>query len=422
MRRPILFTRWLVRAGLARWMPRARQALGSSVDQLRYCSDEVLRLPIESLQQAAVAVAATGPDILDLTQGPDAGKALRLPAQGPAHEHSSWANSVGSWELRYAVSKWLQHELRVTRDAQHEVLITPGATGALQIALATFVNPGDRVVVFEPTSPLFGLLAAARGAHVERLPARLDDGKLRFGVDRLATALRGARLILLANPTNPQGGFLCDADLEQIAWWAAKRDVLIYNDDTFASLFHENPPANLACFPRAFGRTLSAGSVSRGYAQPGLRVGWLSAERGLLRPCLGIAAARASFVPGLCQQAAVGLFEQSGEKQARLREQLTARRQYVYERLQGMGFRPDWPAGGHFFWLETSQFGMSGSAFADKLLRDKRVRVSPGILFGPACKNHIRLSYAAEDGRLRMALGKIAEFLTDQKTAMPQAA
>jgi aspartate/methionine/tyrosine aminotransferase len=422
VRSPIILTRWLVRAGLARWLPRARAALGSGVESLRYCSDEALRLPVEALQRAAAAVTATGPDVLDLSQGPDAGKNLRVPVHGPALENTSWASIVGSWDLRCAVSQWMQHELRITRDAQHEVLITQGATGALQLALATFVNPGDRVVVFAPTSPLFEILAAARGARIERIPARLEEGRLRFGVDRLATALRGARLILLANPTNPQGGLLCDADLEQIAWWAAKRDVLLYSDDTFASLFHDKAPTNLACFPRTFGRTLSAGSVSKSHAQPGLRVGWLSADRALLRASFGIAAARTSFVPGICQQAALGLFEQPAEKQSRLREQLAGRRQYVYERLQTMGFRPDWPAGGHFFWLETSPFGMSGSEFADRLFRDKRVRVSPGVLFGPCGTHHIRLSYATEDGRLRMALGKMADFLAEQKTGTLQAA
>ena len=232
---------------------------------------------------------------------------------------------------------------------------------------------------------------------------------MRFGVDRLARSLRGAR-DPFSNPANPQGGVFCDSDLEQIAWWAARRR-LIYSDDTFSSFFYDKQPNNIACFPRAFGRTLSAGSLSKSHCHPGLRVGWLSADRELLRPCAGVNAARAAFPPAICQQAAQTLLEQPADRLANLRNQIASRRHYAYERLQAMGFEPDWPAGGHFFWLETGRFGMSGAEFAETLMREKRVRVSPGILFGPNCADFIRLSYATEDGRLRMGLGRIAELI-----------
>ncbi|HEV8061700.1 MAG TPA: pyridoxal phosphate-dependent aminotransferase [Gemmataceae bacterium] len=422
MRRSLFLARCLVRAGLARWLPRARRALGSAVDPLRYCSDEVLGLPVEMLREAAGAVSPVGPDVLDLTQGPESGKSIRLTGQNPLADRQPFTPVQGSWELRHGIGVWMERELRLTRDPQNEILVTLGATGALQTALATFVNRRDRIVLFEPTSPLFEILAAARGARIQRVPTRMEDGKIRFGVDCLAKSLRGARMILLANPANPQGGVLSDADLEQIAWWAAKRDVLIYSDDVFASFIYDQPSTNIGCLPRAFRRTLSAGSVTMSHCQPGLRVGWLTADRALLRPCVGIAAVRAAFVPALCQQIAVTLLEQPVEELHRLRDELASRRQYAFERLQAMGFQPEWPAGGHFFWLDTNRMGMSGAVFAEKLFREKRVRVSPGSLFGPNCAGFVRLSYAGEDGRLRTGLGRIAEFLTGETTRPARAA
>ena len=423
MRQSLLLTRLLVRAGLARWLPQARRALGQGADQLRYCSDDVLRLPFELLREAASAVSPVGPDVLDLSQGPDTGKAVRLSGHNNLlTNQQACSPAQGHWELRKSIAQWIEREQRLTRDPQNEILATLGATGALQMALATFVNPGDRVVLFEPSSPLFEIFALARGARLQRIPTRVVDGRIRFGVDCLAKALRGARMILFANPMNPQGGVLSDEDLEQIAWWSAKRDVLIYSDDVFASFIYDKPPINIACLPRAFGRALSAGSLSKSHCQPGLRVGWLAADRALLRPCIGIAAVRAAFVPTLCQQIAVDLLEQPAEKLTRLRDQLASRRQYAYERLQALGFHVEWPAGGHFFWLETSRFDMSGSNFAEKLFREKRVRVSPGTLFGPNCANFVRLSFGTEDGRLRMGLGRIAEFLAAERLPAARAA
>jgi aspartate/methionine/tyrosine aminotransferase len=392
------------------------------VNQLRYASDDAFRTPFELLHQAAGAAAPSGPDVLDLSQGPEFGKVMRLPAPGASVENMSWASTSGLWDLRRTIAQNMSRDLRLERDPQHEILISAGATGALQLALATFVNPGEKVVVFDPTSPVFEISSAARGARIERIPCRVEEGKLRFGVDHVARCLRGARMMLLGNPTNPQGGVICEEDLEQIAWWAAKRDVLLFSDDSFSAIFHDQQPINLACLPRTFGRTLSAGSISKSHGQPGLRVGWLSADRKLLRLAVGVAAARAAFVPAVCQQAALSVLELPAEKLNKLREQLTSRRQYVFERLQTMGLQPEWPAGGHFFWLPKISQGMTGASWAESLFRQQRVRVSPGNLFGPAGTNSVRVSYALEDGRLRMALGKIAEFVSTQKAIRTRAA
>jgi aspartate/methionine/tyrosine aminotransferase len=396
---------------MARWLPGARRALGPAIHHLRHCSDDVFLLPVEMLREAAQAMSPIGPDVLDLSQGPEGGKPPRLTGHTPSAGRQTRISAQGLWELRRAITTWMEREQSVVRDPQNETLVTLGATGALQTALATFVNRGDRIVLFEPCSPLFEILGSARGAKILRIPTRMELGRIRFGIDRLAGMLRGARMIVFANPANPQGGLFSDEDLEQIAWWAAKRDVLIYCDDVFAPFIYEKAPANIANHPRAFGRTLSAGSLTKSHCQPGLQVGWLSADRELLRPCTGIAAARAAFVPTLCQLIALHLLEQPAEKLSLFREQLASRRQYAFERLQAMGFQPQWPAGGHFFWLQTSQFGVSGAVFAEKLFQEKRVRVSPGQLFGPNSANFVRLSYATEDGRLRMGLGRIAEFL-----------
>src|SRR5262249_41621930 len=153
-----------------------------------------------------------GPDVLDLSQGPEGGKAPRLAGHTPSADRQTRVSAQGLWELRRAITAWMEREQKLVRDPQNETLVTLGATRALQTALATFVNPGDRIVLFEPSSPLFEILGSARGARIQRIPTRLEEGRIRFGIDRLAGMLRGARMILFANPSNPQGGVFSDED------------------------------------------------------------------------------------------------------------------------------------------------------------------------------------------------------------------
>jgi aspartate/methionine/tyrosine aminotransferase len=186
-----------------------------------------------------------------------------------------------------------------------EVLITAGALGAVHAALDAFVNPGHRVVLFDPASPLYPLAVRARRARVTWLHTWVEDGRTRFRADALARALRGARLLLLNSPANPTGGVLAPEDLEQIAWWAGRHDVLLLSDEAFERYHYDGAPTSLAALPRAARRTLTAGGVSQSHALAAARVGWLAGHRHLLRPCRAAAALRAPFVPTLSQQVAL---------------------------------------------------------------------------------------------------------------------
>ena len=143
-----------------------------------------------------------------------------------------------------------------------EVLITTGAAGAFHTVLDTFLNRGDRVVLFDPTSPLFPLALRARRARVRWLSSQVDDGRLRFRLDELDRALRRARLLVLAQPSNPGGGLIAPEDLEQIAWWAERHDVLVCCDESFGRFHYEGERVSLSAIGRrGVARSPSAASA-----------------------------------------------------------------------------------------------------------------------------------------------------------------
>src|SRR5262249_4797338 len=150
-------------------------------------------------------------------------------------------------------------------------------------------------------------------------------------------------------------------DLEQIAWWADRRDVLVFCDDSYERFrYGEDEPVGIAALPKARWRTLLAGSVSKGHALAAARVGWLAGHRHLIRPCLLTSLTQAAFVPTVSQQIALAALRQKDESFEWFRAEFESRRRYAFERLQGMGLEPAWPAGAFFFWVPVAGLGLDG--------------------------------------------------------------
>src|SRR5206468_3341809 len=137
------------------------------------------------------------------------------------------------------------------------------------------------------------------------------------------------------------------------------------------------------------------------------RVGWLAANRHLLKPCTMAAGLRSPFVPTLCQQLALTALKTGPDAFDEVREDFAARRRFTWERLRGSDLNPAWPAGAFFFWIPVWQLGLSGRAFVEELLREKNVLLSPGDLFGPSGAGYVRLSYAGDEGRLHEGLNRL---------------
>jgi aspartate/methionine/tyrosine aminotransferase len=407
----LLVRKLLVRLGVARHLPGVRRLLDGPATALHYCSDRLLAAPLEELAPLAAALEATADDAIDLTPGTPRFDLLPSGTNKLPADRRGWPPVAGLPELRQAIAAKLLADNALAVAPDDEVLVTAGALGAVQTVLDTFVNRGDRVVLADPTSPLYPLALRTRGASIQWLTTWMQEGHTRFRLDHLARSLRGAKMLILTSPANPTGGVVAPEDLEQIAWWAEKHDVLLFSDEVFERFQHDGEQVSLATLPRARPRTLTAGSVSKGHALAAARVGWLTGPRPLLRPCLATAALRSPFVPTLSQQVALAALRTDTAAFEAIRETFDSRRHYVGERLRGMGLNAAWPAGAFFFWVPVWETGRSGLSFAEALLREKKVRVTPGNLFGPSGAGYVRLSYASDDGRLHEGLERMSEFV-----------
>lgn len=407
MAMPFWFTKLLVRTGVARFTSRAKRLTDGGTQFLRYYSDRVLAAPVEELLDPAFVPDTPGPDVIDLNcpaLRSESGISLgRFTADRRGN-----SPATGLPELREAVAARYARLDGRTVNPETEVVVTHGATGALAATLDAFVNPGDRVVLFDPCSPLFALGARSRRATVRWVPTWTEDGRSRFLAASFEKAMRGAKMLVLSDPANPAGGCLSDEDLEHIAWIAAAYDVLVYADESFARLRFDGRGKAFGTLTGAERRILTAGSVTQEFGLGSLRVGWLAGPRHLVRACALTVNLTAPYVPVVCQQAAARAISEPDDGFRTMLGRLRGKRDHTLTRLQMMGLEPDLSGGGLFVWVPVAGLGVDGRAFAERLFREEQVQIGPGCAYGPSGTSHIRISIAGDEGRLREGLTRMA--------------
>ncbi|HKB02259.1 MAG TPA: pyridoxal phosphate-dependent aminotransferase [Gemmataceae bacterium] len=401
----------LVRTGLARYVPAVRRAMGGGEDYLHRYSDRTLAVPLTELTDCALLPHVATPDSINLALGaPPCELSIGI---GRGLDDRRAPSAWGDRELRTELAAQFQLDHGAEYDPVDEMLVTHGASGAFAAALDAFVNAGDRVVLFEPTSPIFPIGLKHRRAAIRWVRTWSDGGRVRFAMDAFARAMRGAKLLVLADPVNPTGCVFAPEDLEQIAFWANKHDALIYQDASFDRWRADAARARLASLPYAEGRIVTAGSFAKSHGLTAARVGWLCGYRHLVRPCAAAAMLSAPFVPPLCQQVALQAMRTGEAAMSAARTDFDVRRGYVLERLRALGLEPWEAAGGFFVWVPVPG-GESGRDFAQRLLCETGVLVNPGVPFGPSGEAFVRLSFATDEGRLREGLTRLGNFLSTE--------
>lgn len=411
MERSLFWSKFWIRTRLAGLFPSVRRLVGPDTNALRYYSDRVLSAPVEAMADPALQRSSLPSQVIDLSRGAAHREPIwnrdRLPLLG-----EGLPPGRGWLQLREAIAAHYFQARGVAVDAAEQVLVTHGATGAWTAVLDAFVNKGDKVVLFDPSSPIFSLGARSRQARITWLPTWSDEGRLRFDSQSLKKALRGARLLAVADPGNPTGATLHDEELELIAYLARRTDTLIYWDDTFGSYRLNAGNARLESIRDSANRTLVAGSLSASFGLASARIGWLVAPRGLLHACAVTTSLAAPFVPTICQRVALGALNEALHEPSHLTPDEWERlRRFASDRLMSMNLQPQPASGGYFLWVDVSSTGLTGRELAHQLMQHCQVLVTPGELYSPRGVRHIRVSLALEEGRLREGLSRMAAFL-----------
>jgi len=362
-------------------------------------------------------ILATMDDVISLGVGePDFDTPERIVAAGVRSLHNGrthYTSNYGTIELRRALAAHLEHRYGVAYDPATELLITVGASEAVDLALRATCDPGDEVILHEPSYVAYEPAVVFAGGVVRHVATRLDDD---FALDPAAveTAITPrTKALFLGFPCNPTGAVLPDDVQDELARIAERHDLLVYSDEIYDRLAYGTYRHRaFSALPGMRERTILMGGFSKAYAMTGWRVGYLAAPARILEGIVKIHQYGIMSAPTTAQDAALEAIEHGEADVARMLAEYDRRRRLVVDGFNEMGLRTFEPRGAFYAFPQvTAATGLTSDAFAERLLAEEHVAVVPGSAFGPSGEGHVRACYATSFEQLEDALGRIGRFV-----------
>ena len=316
--------------------------------------------------------------------------------------NTGYAPVPGIPALREAVARRIEARTGAPTGPEN-VLVTPGGQAALFAALMTACDPGERVAMIAPHYATYPGTVRAAGAVPEVVPARPEDGFL----PRAEAIPPGVRAVLVNTPNNPTGAVYPAALLAELA--EAAPDAWLISDEVYDTQVWEGAHVSPRALPGLAKRTLVVGSMSKGHAMTGSRVGWLAGPAEAVALAADLATHTTYGVAGFVQDAALHALSLGPGFEAAVAEPFRRRRALALRVLAGRrGIASVPPRGTMYLMADVRATGLSGEAFALRLLEERGVAVMPGESFGAAAAGHVRIALTAEDAALEAALGRLA--------------
>jgi len=324
--------------------------------------------------------------------------------------HTSYTANRGKRELREAIAADVATRYGLEYDPDEEVLVTAGASEAVDLAFRAFLDEGDSVAIAQPCYVSYVPSARFAGAEVVDVPTRAaDDFKLtREVLD--ASEAAAADALVMCYPNNPTGATMTRDELRPVAEFARDNDLLVFSDEIYSELSYEHDHASIATLPGMRERTVVFNGFSKAYAMTGLRLGYALGPPQAIEAMNRIHQYTMLSAPTTAQHAAVAALENCAEAVQEMRSQYNRRRNFVLSRFEEMGI-DCFPAAGAFYAFPECPWDDS-DAFAEALLEEERVAVVPGNVFGAGGQGHLRVSYATGLGDLKEAMNRIESFIS----------
>lgn len=324
-----------------------------------------------------------------------------------------YTSNAGLKELKIEISKYLDRRFGLSYDYNKEMLVTVGGSEAIDIAMRAMLDPQDEVLIPQPSYVSYvPCCVLANGTPV---PIELKaENEFRLTAEELEAAITPkTKLLVMPFPNNPTGAVMEKKDLEAVAEVVKKHDLFVLSDEIYAELTYLDNHVSIASIPGMRERTIVINGFSKSHAMTGWRLGYACGPEVIIKQMLKIHQFAIMCAPTTSQYAAVEALRNGDEDVAMMREEYNGRRRYVLERFKEMGLSCFEPFGAFYAFPCIKDLGMTSDEFATKLLQTKKVAVVPGTAFGACGEGFLRISYAYSLDDLRIALDRVAGFVTE---------
>jgi len=322
-----------------------------------------------------------------------------------------YTSNSGLIELRNELSYHIAHDMGIEYAPEDEILITVGASEAVDLAMRALLSHGDAVLIPDPAYVSYAPCATLAGAEVNYVPTHAEDG-FRLRVADLEKAYTpNSKLLVLSYPNNPTGAIMTHEDYLPIARFVAEHDLIVLSDEIYSDLTYEGTHTAFASLPGMRDRTLHISGFSKSYAMTGWRIGYAAGNTDFIQAMTRIHQYTMLCAPITAQFAALEALRSAGKAMAEMVATYDRRRRLMVHGFQKMGLQCFEPLGAFYVFPNISATGLNSEEFAEQLLQEEKVAVVPGTAFGPSGEGHIRCSYAYSTEQLQEALKRMERFV-----------
>ncbi len=322
----------------------------------------------------------------------------------------------GFIKLREQISAFLSRKYQLEYNPDNEVLVTVGGSEAIDLAVRTLVNPGEEVLIPEPSFVCYVPITQMSGGVPVIITTKAENKFKLTAKDLEEHITDKTKMLILPFPNNPTGGVMRKSDLEEIAEVIIKHDLIVLSDEIYSELtYGKEKHVSIASIEGMRERTIVINGFSKSYSMTGWRLGYAVGPKEIITPMTKLHQFGIMSAPTMSQYAAIEALENGDEDIVTMREQYDMRRRLIVDGLNKLGLTCFEPEGAFYVFPSIKSTGLSSQEFCERLIYSKRVAVVPGDAFGECGEGYVRISYCYSTQHIIEALERMGEFIKELK-------
>jgi len=326
--------------------------------------------------------------------------------------YTSYTANRGLIELRQEIAKMYDTRYDVHYDAGTDILVTVGVSEAMDLAMRALLHPGDEVLIPEPCYVSYAACTTLAGGVPVPVPAKLEHEFRITAAELEEHVTPKTKVLLIGYPNNPTGAIMTRKNLEEIADFAEKHDLIVISDEIYGALtYGDEPHACFAALPRMQERTVLLNGFSKAYAMTGWRIGYAMGNPTIIAAMTKIHQYTMLCAPVTAQCGAIEALRHGEKARKKMLAEYDRRRRLIYDGFMKLGLNCFEPKGAFYIFPDITSTGYTSDAFAEELLQAEHVALVPGTAFGACGEGHVRCSYATSIDKISEALARIENFL-----------